>query len=419
MKTLHLKRSAVLAGLVGVAMGAMLLVPAAAQAKVPVPPKGQFQGGLTLTPPSGGPTVVPGFSAAHACPAGTVNATVSLIDNSGNEIQDSAPIDAGTVSGPFTGTLQSNFGLIATAILGLTAADSFELTVDCHALAGVPGTFTDSAIVNLQPDGTFTTGAGAVKTTTTLTGPSIVAAGGNVTLNAAVAPANAVGKVQFMDNNVALGAAVTVSNGTAQFSTTTLAIGSHPMTAVFTPTDATAFQASTSNGITVVVSGGDVQGETINVFVPSSEGVFTMTVSSTPVSLSDAALSADNTTFESTGSLGAVTVSDGRNQSHPGWHISGQVSNFSDGTHTINGNSLGWTPQITTPNAANDVVAGAAVASGSNPGLAQGSPLASAAAAKGLGTTVLGALLDLKVPSSTASGHYTGTLTITAVESAS
>jgi hypothetical protein len=418
MKTLHLKRSAVLAGLVGAAMGAMLLVPAAAQAHVQNPPKGQFQGGLTLNPKSGDGTSVPSFTTAHACPAGTVLATLSFIDNLGNEQQASNAFDAGVVSVPFSGQLDANMSLFMQ-ILGPVGAESFELVVDCHAQAGVPGTFTDAVIVNFGADGnSWNTGA-ATPTTTSLTGPGIVAAGGNVTLNATVAPSSAAGSVQFFDNNVSLGAPVAVTGGAAQFSTTTLAIGSHPMTAVFTPTDSTAFAGSTSNMVTVVVSGGDVQGETINVFVPLSEGVFTMTVSAQPVTLSDAVLSSDSTTFESTGQLGSVTVSDGRNQSQPGWHISGQMSPFSDGTHTIGANSLGWTPQITTPNAGNDVVAGPAVTAGSNPGLAQGSPLASAAVQKGLGTTVLGAALDLKVPSNTQSGHYTGTLTITAVESAS
>jgi len=156
--------------------------------------------------------------------------------------------------------------------------------------------------------------------------------------------------------------------------------------------------------------GGDVQGETIDVNVPRSEGVFTMTVSTAPVQLSDAVLSADNTSFEATGQLGTVTVSDGRNQSQPGWSISGQVGDFSDGTHSFTGNDLGWTPAVTGAG----VGAGPVLPPGSNPGLRQGSVLASAPV--GLGTTVLGAGLDLRVPSGTPAGAYSATLTVTAVE---
>jgi hypothetical protein len=211
---------------------------------------------------------------------------------------------------------------------------------------------------------------------------------------------------------------VAVSAGAAQFSTTSLTAGAHSLTAVFTPTNAGSFSGSTSQPVTVTITSSLVQSETINVNVPASEGVFTMTVDQASASLGTAVLDSTNTFFTASGSLGTVTVSDGRNQSKPGWHITGQVGNFSDGTHTIDGNSLGWAPKITTPNAAADVVAGPAVAAGSNPGLAQGSGLASAGAAKGLGTTVLGADLSLKVPSSTAAGAYSATLTITAVPSA-
>src|SRR5581483_10024902 len=130
-----------------------------------------------------------------------------------------------------------------------------------------------------------------------------VPVGGNVTLNATVTPSGAVGKVEFFDNNVSLGAPVTVSGGAAQFSTTSFAAGSHPITAKFEPTDTNAFTGSTSNTVNVAVTSGDVQTETINVNVPHTEGVFTMSVSTTPVHLSDAVLSADNTTFESTGQL--------------------------------------------------------------------------------------------------------------------
>jgi hypothetical protein len=421
MKAIHLKRSAVLAGLVGAAMGAVLLVPAAAQAQVSNPPKGQNPGGMTLSPAAGAGTVTPNFSAAHACPAGTINATISLIDNAGHEQQVGGPFNSTTVgAAPWNGAFFATMGDIF-GVSGATGADTFEIVVDCHATAGVPGTFTDSTFVSFNADGSTysssaTPPAGAVATTTSLTGPSLVQTGGNVTLNATVAPGNAVGKVEFFDGSTSMGAPVTLTNGTAQFSTTTLSTGSHPITAKFEPTDPNAFKTSTSNTVTVTVTSGDVQGETINVNVPRAEGVFTMTVSTTPVHLTDAVLSADNTTFESTGQLGSVTVSDGRNQSQPGWSISGQVSDFSDGTHTFTGNDLGWTPQITTPNAAHDVVAGPAVPAQANPGLKQGSGLASAAVTKGLGTTVLGAALDLKVPSSTAPGAYSATLTITAVE---
>jgi hypothetical protein len=423
MKTIHLKRSAALVGLAVAAMGAVQIVPGVASAQVPNPVVGQFAGGLTFTPASGNGGETPTFTAAHACPTGTANATVVVIDLGKNEQGYSNPVDSVTASTPgWGGPLLFTMSL-APIIAGTgTLPESFEFVVDCHVTAGVPGTLTDYAIVNYAADGSWNMGTstGPVQTTTSVTGPSTVQVGGNVTLNATVAPANAAGTVQFKDNGVNLGSPVAVASGAAQFSTTTLAAGAHPITAQFVPTSATAFGGSTSPVFTVTVSStsGNTQTETINVNVPSSEGAFVMTVSSTPVQMSAAVLSADSTTFTSTGTLGAVTVSDGRNQSAPGWRISGQVSDFANGTKTIDGNSLGWTPTITTANAANDVTAGPAVAAGANPGLKQGSGLASAAAAKGVGSTVIGANLALTAPATTAAGTYSATLTITAVASA-
>ncbi len=421
MKPIRLRRPAVMVGLAGLALGAAMLVPSAASADVPNPPLGQFAGGLTFSPASGSSAVDPTFTAAHACPTGTANATISVIDTSSNEQAVSNPVDGAAATTPgFQGSLLAGTMSLLPVFAGGTLPASYEFVVDCHAQAGVPGTLTDYVIINMAADGSWQV-QGSVQqptpTTTTLSAPSNVPSGGNVTLNATVSPAAAAGTVQFKDGTANLGAAVAVTSGTAQFSTTTLADGPHPITAVFTPTDATAFGASTSSGVTVNV-GGITGTETINVNVPQSEGAFVLTVSATAVNLTDAVLNAAGTVFQSTGSLSPVTVSDGRNQSKPGWRVSGQVSDFVNGALVIDGNSLGWTPAITTPNAANDVVAGPAVTAGSNPGLKQGSGLASAAVAKGLGTTVLGGGLDLQVPASTTAGHYTATLTITAIPAA-
>lgn len=72
--------------------------------------------------------------------------------------------------------------------------------------------------------------------------------GQNVTLTATVSPA-AAGTVQFKDGGTALGSPVAVSSGTASFSTTSLAQGSHSFTAEFTPTDSTAYSSSASTAV--------------------------------------------------------------------------------------------------------------------------------------------------------------------------
>jgi hypothetical protein len=85
-------------------------------------------------------------------------------------------------------------------------------------------------------------------TTTTLTAtPSPAITGQTVTLTAAVSPSGAAGTVQFKDGATNIGSPVTVASGAASTTTSTLAAGSHSLSAVFTPTDSTSFSGSTGN----------------------------------------------------------------------------------------------------------------------------------------------------------------------------
>jgi hypothetical protein len=423
---IHLKRTAVMAGLVCAAMGAMLIAPTAAQANVTNPPQGSQPGNLTLTPGSSTDyTVVPTYKTSTPCPApNNVAAIVVLIGNDGSENQLSAPALGAAIQQPtgFTASLGASandmIGIGGTAVPAV--GQTYELAVDCRASALVHGVYVQSTFITFPASSasawttSSTPPAGATSTTTSVTGPTSAAVGGNVTFNATVAPNTAVGSVQFLDGSTVLGT-VAVSAGTAQFSTTSLTTGTHSITAKFVPTDPTAFSGSTSSPISVVITSGNVQAETINVAVPTSQGPFIMTVSTTPVSLGTATLSSDFTHFSASGTVSDVTISDERNQTVPGWTITGQVSNFTGGGHTIPGSDLGWTPAVKTQDPAADVVAGPAVAAGTTPGLTSSSVLASAGAGKGLHTSVLNAALDFEVPASTAPGSYSATLTITAM----
>lgn len=84
--------------------------------------------------------------------------------------------------------------------------------------------------------------------------PASPAASGTVeTLTATVSP-SAAGSVQFRDGTSPIGTPVTVADGSASM-TTTLAPGTHSLTAVFTPADPTAFGGSTSSAMTYTVNG--------------------------------------------------------------------------------------------------------------------------------------------------------------------
>ena len=110
--------------------------------------------------------------------------------------------------------------------------------------------------VGTTPSALAITPAAQVRATSTqlsVTPASPAAAGTAETLTATVTPASAVGSVQFLDGVTPLGSPVTVTGGSASLSTT-LASGTHSLSAVFTPTNPAAFTASTSNTVPYLVN---------------------------------------------------------------------------------------------------------------------------------------------------------------------
>jgi hypothetical protein len=91
------------------------------------------------------------------------------------------------------------------------------------------------------------------QTTLTVTPPSPVAAGTVETLTASVSAVTAPGSIQFLDGTTAVGGPIAVAAGAAE-TTTTLAPGTHSITAVFTPTNSVAFTGSTSAAASYTVN---------------------------------------------------------------------------------------------------------------------------------------------------------------------
>lgn len=148
--------------------------------------------------------------------------------------------------------------------------------------------------------------------------------------------------------------------------------------------------------------------------VEPGEFVWTVDGGARVVDLGTARLAGDH--LAAAGRLGAVTVTDTR-ATAPAWSVSAQVGDFTTtaGARTLPGKHLGWTPALVT--AGGGTLAGAPVASGlvSGNGLADSALLGSAAAGHELGSAVLGADLDLRLPVDAAAGTYTATLTLTAI----
>ncbi|WAL68358.1 Ig-like domain-containing protein [Amycolatopsis cynarae] len=312
-------------------------------------------------------------------------------------------------------------GGTATLTTSALAAGAHSLTaVFTGASANIQG--SASAPVNYDVQVRPAT----VTTTSLAVTPSGSAAQyGTVTLNASVAPSGAAGSVQFTDNGANLGNPVPLSAGTASLSTTTLAVGAHAFTAKFLPGDPAVYAPSESGSVPLTVDAftGVATSEQITTTV--APGELLISVANQNVTLPSPKMLPDASMLQTAGELNAVTVTDTR-AGNPGWTVSGQVTDFSDGiSHAINGANLGWTPAVLDKLATQNVSAGpaanpaAALAPGApapaGAGLSAARTLATAASGGGNGTAHLGAGLALNVPTSTVAGTYTAVLTLTAI----
>jgi len=421
MRRLKIRHRAVALGVAAVLGTAGLLAPATAHAN---PPVGSGPGGLTLTPDHGLNSAKPiaSFATATACPvANRFGGRVELLGDTGTRLQSLSPTFTPGAAPPSGSLSAQSFD---TALGASRPSGDYELDLEC-ADDSLGFVVADNVWVHVdRTAGTWQVLAGStspVATATALTAaPSSAEQGTDVVLTATVAAQDtagndAVGSVEFLNGATSLGTAA-VSGGTASKTVTDLPLGTNSITAKFTPTDATAFAASTSTPVSVTISAAGGLNETITVNIPPTggDGTFTFTVSSNSVTMSDA--TSNGTNLISAGSLSSVTIDDQRTTSKPGWSVSAQIGDFTGGGHTIDGNDLGWTPS--SGSGSTGVTLGDPITAGANPGLKQGARLASAAAGQGTGTTQLGAGLNLQAPPDTPAGSYRATLTITAVEAA-
>jgi Big-like domain-containing protein len=133
--------------------------------------------------------------------------------------------------------------------------------------------------------------------------PSVYAQ--NVTFSAAVSPAIATGTVQFQDGVTALGSAA-ISGGKASFSTSSLVVGSHSITAAYAGDSN--FGASTSTTLSQVVNKGNTTTALTSSENPSVVGqalTFTATIS-------NAAATGTVTFIDGSQMLGTATVLSGK-----------------------------------------------------------------------------------------------------------
>ncbi|MFD3776062.1 Ig-like domain repeat protein [Streptomyces sp. NPDC058612] len=261
----------------------------------------------------------------------------------------------------------NNLGTAVTVNGGTAALTTSNLGAGTHSLTAV---FTPaSASYNGSTSSNVSYVVQAVPAATTSTALAVSPAAfapqfSPVTLTGTVTPAGAAGSVKFTDTaggaTSTLGT-VAVANGSATLTTSSLPVGDHSFTAVFVPADPGAHTGSDSNAIPYMVGAftGVSASETITTTVTS--GALAISVANPQVTLPSPVLNADGDLLTTAGSINPVTLTDTR-AGNPGWTVSGQVTDFSDGaTHGINGQNLGWAPKLVDKAPAQTVTPGSAV----------------------------------------------------------
>lgn len=369
----------------------------------------------------------------------------------GTYVADNPAVATSTIlSGPASSVAGENVALTAAVTpSGATGTVQFkDGGTDLGApvvVAGGSATFNTSSLsagahsftAQFIPSGSSYSGSTSntlAHTVTTVSTSTVLVSNGPTaqydaaTFTATVSP-SAAGSVAFIENGNTLGTAP-VSGGVATFSTTSLAPGTHPVTATFTPANPGQVDGSSSAPVNHVVTAfaGASLSENIIVAVPS--GALTMVLDDGQdgnVDLGTAAMDAAGEKLVAEGDMDPVKITDTR-AGDPGWVASGIVTNFSNGTDEVNGFNLGWTPSVVSlsANQAGAFVIGAPVAAGtegtpsSTPsnsavGLKASRTLGTAPDDSGNGTARLGAHLNLNIPTDVSAGTYAATLTLTVI----
>ena len=323
----------------------------------------------------------------------------------------------------------SNKSLANIAIAGVPTpleVGDFELRVYCNASATSINLTTDkffSLAMSINAAGTWKVGANVVvpvpaqATTVSLT--ALKNATNTATLSATVkdsANATAIaaaGTVEFLNGTTVVGTSP-VAAGLASFTTPVLTSGSYPFTARFVssaPTDYANSATSAAANVVIAAAPAAPGSTVIDVTIPAGTGALSFTGLQGTISLGTAAL--DGGLFKAQGNLGPVVVTDTRQLGSTPWSLTGVTSDFVDGTKSIDGKYLGWTPTLVGATTANAGIAGAAVLPGATNGLKTASALSSGSVVDTLQQTSVGAVLKLAAPGNTRGGLYSATLTLT------
>jgi len=286
-----------------------------------------------------------GDSNYNTSTSNTISQVVSLGTPTVTLVGPASPVNAG-LSITLTGTISSN-GVTPTG--ALTLLDGATAIATQNAPAGGSFSFSTSALavgthtltVSYVGDGNTAAGTSnsfvitvqATATTTTLTSsvnPQIV--GQSVTFTAAtssISP-NLTGSITFLDNGASIGAVNLNTAGTAVLTTTSLAIGAHTITAVYSGDANHAASTSTPVSEQIVQVASAVLTSSLNPSIAGDNVIFTVKVSGV-----GAVIPTGTVTFtDGTTTLGTATL-DGTGSG------SFQTESLAVGTHNMKASYAG------------------------------------------------------------------------------
>jgi hypothetical protein len=278
-------------------------------------------GTITFSPSSGADTSVFNVTTSGICPANDtyVDATITGGNFPAGAVAiNKEPVSVLPASGSgYSIAISNNLRQLATnyAVTKLdpNASGSTPYTIDVQcipALGNTVGADFSGQLTFTSETAWSSASSSSTATSLGLAPASPVTFGSQVTLTATVNPA-AAGTVTFLDGATALNATpVAVTGGTASYQTSSLAVGSHSITAAFTSTDAN-FSSSTSQASTYLVNqSGPVTTTTSLVTTPGSAqvqgGNVNLTASVQPATAAGSISFLDGAT-----SLGTVAVANG------------------------------------------------------------------------------------------------------------
>ncbi|MEO6701600.1 MAG: Ig-like domain-containing protein [Jatrophihabitantaceae bacterium] len=287
--------------------------------------------------PTPSPTkTVTSFSAINASPASPAahGSTVTL--TSTLSAADSAH-PAGAVE-LFDGATDKGAATFTAATGAVTATDTPADGSHSYTFKFTPTDTTNYAGTTSAPASYTVNGPVATTTALAVSPASPSTFGDTVTLTATVTPSSAAGTVQFLDGATNLGAPVTVAAGTASTTTSTLAIGSHSLTAKFIPASGGSLTSTSA-----------VKAYTVN-SPPATTTTSTLAISpSGPVDFGTAVTL--TATVSTTSAAGTVQFLDGAtNLGAPvtvsGGTASSTISTLASGVHSLTAKFLPADPAV-------------------------------------------------------------------------